>query len=213
MIARRALLVAAGSLPQAAHASGLPVPAARRLGFRVVRNGSTIGQHVLNFEADGPRLVVRVEVDLAVGFGPITLYRYRHRATETWQDGRVVAFQAETNDDGSVRTVAMRAQGDALAVDSSQAGRYLAPPGALPATHWNRRMLDAPFINTQTGEVMRPAIRPAGIEPLPWAPERRAERLVLSGDVELETWYDATPAWIGLRFKGSDGSRIHYELA
>ena len=127
MIARRALLVAAGSLPQAAHASGLPVPAARRLGFRVVRNGSTIGQHVLNFEADGPRLVVRVEVDLAVGFGPITLYRYRHRATETWQDGRVVAFQAETNDDGSVRTVAMRAQGDALAKKLSSNPTRLAP--------------------------------------------------------------------------------------
>ena len=35
---------------------------------------------------------------------------------------------------------------------------------------------------------------------------------LLSGDVELETWYDVTPMWIGLRFKGSDGSYIHYEV-
>lgn len=212
MMPRRSLLVAATCLPLAGQAAALPVPMARRLDFRVVRNGRSIGQHTLGFAVDGARLVVRVEVDLAVGFGPITLYRYRHRATETWQDGRVVAFQAETNDDGTIGTVAMRAQGEVLAVDSSQAGRYLAPPGALPATHWNRRMLDVPFINTQTGEVMRPAIRSAGIGPLPWAQRSQGERLVLSGDVDLETWYDATPAWIGLRFKGSDGSLIHYEM-
>ncbi len=213
MISRRSFLLAATTLPATSAAAALPVPAAGRLGFRVVRNGSAIGQHLLAFGVEGARLVVNVAVDLAVGFGPITLYRYRHRATETWQDGRVVAFQAETNDDGTLSTVAMRAQGDLLVVESNRAGTYVAPPGALPATHWNRRMLDGPFINTQTGEVMRPAIRSAGQEALPWPPRRRGERLVLSGDVDLETWYDATPAWLGLRFKGSDGSPIHYEIS
>jgi hypothetical protein len=183
------------------------------MGFRVVRNGSPIGQHQLSFENDGGGLTVRVVVDIAVSFGPITLYRYRHRAREQWEDGRVVAFQAETNDDGTKTTVAMRREGDRLLVESSQAGTYLAPAGALPATHWNRRMLQGPFINTQTGEVMRPEIRSAGMEPLPWAPQRQGERLVLSGDVAMETWYDQTPAWMGLRFLGSDGSTIQYEIA
>lgn len=213
MIRRRLLLAGMAALPATGARAALPIPAARRLGFRVVRNGSGIGQHVLAFEPDGPRLTVRISVDLAVGFGPITLYRYTHRAVERWEDGRVVAFQAETNDDGSRSTIAMRRQGDALAVESSRAGRYVAPPGALPATHWNRHMLDGPFINTQTGEVMRPTVRREGPEPLPWAPQRRGERFVLSGDVDLETWYDASPAWLGLRFRGSDGSAIHYEVA
>lgn len=213
MIRRRLLLAGMAALPASGALAALPVPAARRLDFRVVRNGSGIGRHVLAFEPDGSRLTVRISVDLAVGFGPITLYRYTHRAVERWEDGRVVSFEAQTNDDGSRSTITMRREGDALAVDSSRAGRFIAPPGALPATHWNRRMLDGPFINTQTGEVLTPTVRREGPEPLPWAPQRQGERFVLGGAVDLETWYDASPAWIGLRFRGSDGSAIHYEVA
>jgi hypothetical protein len=112
-----------------------------------------------------------------------------------------------------VSTIAMRRDGDALVVESSQAGRYRAPPGALPATHWNRRMLDGPFINTQNGEVLRPSVAGAGTGPLPGAAQRQAERYVLSGPIDLETWYDATPQWVGLRFRGRDGSTIQYEQA
>lgn len=214
MIGRRKLLMGACAAAMADRAAAaLPVPLSSTLGFRVVRNGRPIGNHQLSFENDDGRLIVRVVVDIAVLFGPITLYRYRHRARERWENGRVVAFQAETNDDGTNSTVAMRREGDRLLVESSQAGTYLAPAGALPATHWNRSMLQGPFINTQTGEVMRPDIRSAGVEPLPWAPQRRGERLVLSGDVALETWYDPTPAWVGLRFLGSDGSTVQYEIA
>lgn len=213
MIPRRSILAGVAMLPAAPSLAALPIPPARRLGFRVVREGSAIGQHALTFEGNGARLVVRIAVDLAVGFGPITFYRYRHSATEIWEDGQVVAFEAETNDDGSISTMAMRRQGNALVVESSRAGRYVAPAGAVPATHWDRRMLDGPFINTQTGAVMRPTVTPQGAGPLPWAPQRRGTRFVLSGDVDLETWYDATPAWVGLRFRGSDGSAIHYEIA
>lgn len=213
MTGRRLLLAAVAAMPASGALAALPIPPARRLGFRVVRNGSGIGQHVLAFEPEGPRLTVRISVDLAVGFGPITLYRYSHRAVERWEGGRVVSFEAETNDDGSRSTIVMRRQGDALAVESSRAGRYLAPRGALPATHWNRQMLDGPFINTQTGEVLRPPVRREGPASLPWAPQRRGERFVLSGDVDLETWYDESPAWLGLQFRGRDGSAIHYEAA
>lgn len=213
MIGRRAMLGAAIAFGASDAAAGsLPVPAGGRLGFRVVRNGSAIGQHLLFFEAQGTQLVVRVEVDIAVTFGPITLYRYRHRARESWEGGQVAAFSAETNDDGTRSTVTMRPQGERLAVESTTAGSYLAPSGALPATHWNRRMLQAPFINTQTGELMRPQVRSAGAEALPWAPQRRGERMVMSGDVDMETWYDAMPGWIGLRFLGRDGSTIQYEI-
>lgn len=212
MIGRRLLLAGLVAMP-AGFAAALPVPASGRLAFRVVRNGSSIGQHVLTFSREESRLTVRVAVDLAVGLGPITFYRYRHRATERWEDGRVVDFHAETNDGGAGSTVAMRRDGAALMVESSDAGRYRAPPGALPATHWNRRMLDGPFINTQNGEVLRPSVARPGVEPLPWSPQRRAERFVLTGPIDLETWYDSTPAWVGLRFRGRDGSSIHYEQA
>jgi len=212
VIGRRAVVAGAG-LFAIRPALALPIPASRRITFRVVRNRSAIGQHVLTFSGDEALLTVQIAVDLSVGFGPIAFYRYHHRATERWQDGRVVAFEAETSDDGNVSTISMRRAGDALMVDSSQAGRYRAPPGAVPATHWNRRMLDGPFVNTQNGELLRPAVTRLGAEPLPWSPQRRAERYVLSGAIDLETWYDTTPSWVGLRFSARDGSSIHYEQA
>ncbi len=219
MIARRTLLAAVPALLAAQAAGGIAgaaraaVPESGTLAFRVMRKGSAIGMHRLHFEPRGDDLTVRIEVDLAVGIGPIVLYRYRHRAAETWENGTVTAFRADTDDDGARSSIAMQRRGEALAVESSRAGSYVAPPGALPATHWNRRMLDGPFINTQTGAVMRPRIVRAGPEPLPWAPQQRAERFTLSGDVDLETWYDAAAGWRGLRFRGEDGSPIHYELA
>jgi hypothetical protein len=212
MIGRRSLLAGAGLLT-AAPAAALPIPPTGRLAFRVVRNGSTIGQHALTFSGNTARLTVRVAVELSVGLGPIAFYRYRHRARESWQDGRVITFDAETNDDGAVSTIAMQRDDAALLVESSQAGRYRAPPGAVPATHWNRSMLDGPFINTQNGEVLRPQIARPGASPLPGTVQRQAERFVLSGPIELETWYDATPQWVGLRFRGRDGSTIQYEQA
>lgn len=207
MIARRAAL---GLLLGAGVARAQTIPEGGRLAFRVLRNGSPIGTHTLSFARDGRRLEVRVNVALAVGFGPITFYRYRHEAVETWQDDVVVSCQAETDDDGAVSRVTIRRAGTAMAVEGGKAGRYTAPSEASPATHWNRRMLDGPFINTQTGELMRPKVESRGREPLPWTPARLAERMVLSGDVDLETWYDG-PAWMGLRFKGKDGSALHYE--
>ena len=42
--------------------------------------------------------------------------------------------------------------------------------------------------------------------------ERRLQRAP-AGDVELETWYDASQTWLGLSFRGQDGSSIHYELS
>lgn len=207
------MLAGLAALPATDAQASLPIPSTRRLGFRVIRNDTPIGHHVLTFEEQGSRLLVRIDVSLAVGFGPVTLYRYRHRATETLDGAKTVAFEAQTNDDGAVSTVTMRAQGDALLVEGGRAGRYLAPAGALPATHWNKRMLEGPFINTQTGELLRPTVTRMGNEPLPWAPQRRGDRYVLSGAVDLETWYDATPGWAGLRFRGRDGSVIHYAIS
>jgi len=213
MIARRDLLACGAAVFAALPArASLPIPASAMLNFRVVRSGSAIGTHALRFERQETRLVVNIAVDLAVGIGPIAFYRYRHRATETWNDGIITAFDAETNDNGTRSTFALRRERNQLVVESNRAGRYIAPPEALPASHWNRRMLDGPFINTQTGALMRPTVMRAGVEPLPWAPQRRGQRFVLSGDVALETWYDSAEHWLGLRFRGEDGSAIHYEI-
>lgn len=188
----------------------LPVPADRRLAFRIVRNDSAIGSHVLTFSPAGNALVVRVVVDIAVKFGPITLYRYSHRAEERWEDATVVSLDADTNDDGTVSRTVVRRVADGYSVEGLGVTRYVAPPETLPATHWNRRMLDGPMINTQTAELMRPVVTRVGASRVAGG-TTEADHFTLRGDADLDTWYDARPAWVALRFTAKDGSVIRYE--
>lgn len=204
-------LAAAGS----ANAAAIPpIPPGNRLAFDVIRNGSKIGTHVLDFEIAGDRLDVNIAVDLAIGIGPLTLFRYTHRAVETWKGGEVQAIDAMTDHDGTKHRLTMKRHPKGIRVVGGK-GSYLAPPETLPATHWNRRMLDGPMVNTETGALMHPHITNHGVETVKTisAASVQADHFSLSGDVILETWYDSSPRWVGLGFAGSDGSMIRYLLA
>lgn len=217
MIRRRDVLIGAGALlltPQTSPAA-LPVPPTGRLAFDVIRKDSRIGVHELTFTRSGDRLTVNVAVDLAVGLGPIKFYRYSHRVTETWQGEDVVSLEAWTKDGGKELRVTCERTPSGLAVNSTQAGRYVAPADAHPATHWNRDMLDGLLINTQNGELLRPVVTPKGRDRVQTSAGTviPARRFALSGPIAFETWYDDTPSWVGLVFVAKDGSQVLYRRA
>lgn len=208
LIAGGALLAA---LPGAVRAA-LPVPVGNKLAFNVVRNGKTFGTHSLTFERSGDNLVVKVAVEMVFKAAFITLFRYKHTAIERWTGDQVMALDTTTDDNGKTFSVSGRRGPQGFAVEATGVPRYIAPANALPATHWNRRELDGPWINTQDGKLVRPRVAPQGVETLPTAGAGsiRANRFVLSGDVDMDMWYDSLPTWAGLRFKGKDGSAIQY---
>jgi hypothetical protein len=214
-INRRGLILGCGAtlLARRTLAQPLPVPAGRSLAFDVIRKGSVIGVHRLTFDGDDRNVTVKVAVDLHVGLGPIVLFRYRHRAAEVWKEGRLDALDTETDNDGRECKVTGRRIDAGFVVEGSGAPRYVAPENALPATHWNRRMLDGPLINTQDGRLMQPEVKPLGIEPIPSASGApiEARHFALSGVVTLDTWYDLNAAWAGVRFQAADRSEVRYE--
>jgi hypothetical protein len=96
-------------------------------------------------------------------------------------------------------------------VEGSKAPRYTAPPRSLPGTHWNRAMLDAPFINTEDGRLMHPTVTMVGEENVAVTGGTvEAQHFTLRGDADLDNFYDLTPSWVGLRFTAKDGSDIRY---
>ncbi|WP_343611921.1 DUF6134 family protein [Novosphingobium sp.] len=214
MMDRRSAMIGAvalAALPGALSAA-LPIPPSRRLGFDILRKGSKLGTHVLTFEPGGDSLTVHVAVDLVYKIAGITLYHYRHQATERWQGQQVIALDAETSDNGTPYKVTARREGGVLMVQGTKAPRYAAPTDALPATHWNRHELDGPWINTQDGRIMRPHVAAQGIETIPAADgaSLRARHYALTGDVQLDMFYDDHAGWAGLSFvKG--GAPIRYE--
>jgi hypothetical protein len=194
-------------------AGALPVPAGRQLLFDVVRKGKKIGWHRLRFEPTSDGLKVLVDVSLKVGLGPITLFSYKHDATEIWRGEEFMSVEALTIQNGKRLAVTATRTPTGVAVDGPK-GKFVAPANTLAATHWNRRMLDGPFLNTQTGAVQRPKVAKKGEATIPSrAGPIRAEHFAITGEVELDTYYDDGPTWAGLRFKAGDGSIIGYERA
>jgi hypothetical protein len=203
----------ASALAPGSAQANLPVPEGDELTFRVVRGTWAIGTHALRFVRRADLLEVRIAVDLRVGLGPLTLYRYTGRATELWRDGQFESYDG-TTDDGGTHYVA-RATRDArgLWVEGTNTPRYLAPSNALPATHWNKAELNGPWINPQDGRLDRPAVARVGEDQVSVGNGQpvSATQYAMSGDVQMDLWYDSTPSWVALHFKARDGSLIHYE--
>ncbi len=214
MIGRRALLAAgAGWMAAGPASAALPVPPGNALSYRLIRHGDPIGTHVLTFRNDGDLLRVDITVDVVVKFGPIPLVRYTHRAQEAWRDGRLVGVAARTDKNGKLLHMGAEWTGSALSVEGTGTPRYVAPQNAFATTYWNRQMLLGPMIGTQDGGLVHPAVAQLGTEPVRLASGEKlpVTRYRLSGDLDIELWYDASSTWAGMRFTADDGSVISYE--
>lgn len=214
MIARRTLLAAPMAMCLAAPswaATNLPVPPSRRLTFRILRNGHDVGLHELRFaEADGA-LTITIEIDIQVKLGPITVYRYKHRGLEHWASGRFVGMTSKTDDDGSDEYLKAAIQPEGMVVEGSKTDRYVAPPGVLPTTYWNRAMVQDQIINSQDGRLFNVTVQSLGRETVQ-APQGRitADHFQLRGDLPIDLWYDAQGQWSYLEFS-KRGSTIAYQ--
>ena len=210
---RRALLAGAVTVVGRVAHAGLPVPSDDKLAFRLMRHGAPIGTHTMNFHRDGDALTVDIAVDVLVKFGPIPFVRYTHRNQERWRRDRLVGFVSQTYRNGTKMHVQARRINSGVAVDGSGTSPYVAPDNALATTHWNSRMLRGPMIGTQDGMLVHPAV---SLEPderlrLASGEEIPAKHYKLSGDLNLELWYDVSDTWASMRFTVDDGSVITYE--
>jgi hypothetical protein len=60
---------------------------------------------------------------------------------------------------------------------------------------------------------VHPKVTPKGVQPvkLVSGAERPATCYSLTGDLDLDLWYDAQNSWMSMRFSVADGSTISYE--
>jgi hypothetical protein len=191
--------------------AGAAVPASGRLAFEAWRNDKKVGEHRLSFARAGEDITVTTAVSLAIGLGPVILYRYAYHATEHWKAGRFMGLESHTEaTDNKIRVTAQRTD-RGVAVDSSKLGKALLAADAAPLCHWNLDSLRPPLFNPQDGKLLRltssrkeDSFTPHGGRPV------RATKITLAGETPVEDWYDAQGLWIGLRAKAKDGSIIDY---
>ena len=207
---RRALLAGAGAWFAAPIVEAAAAPPS--VEFQVLRNGRDIGRHRLVLRREGQDVLCGIEVELRVGLGPITFYRYTHENLERWRAGRFVSFASRTDDNGTKYAVRAERAADGIAVQGAD-GAFLAPADAWPTTYWYPGFLDrGAWIDTQFGRLRRARVVPAGQGVVPVAGrEVTARRFRLEGDLALELWY-RDGHWVGLAATAPDGSALTYRL-
>ena len=182
------------------------------LRFRVWRDGSEIGSHVVTFRRDGEAIRADARFDVAVRLLGITVFRYGYAASALWRDGEMARIEATVDDDGTVLALQAERHGDSVIVDGPKGlARFAAP--LWPTSHWHPGVLSqSRVLNTLTGGIDAVTITPAGVEVVATnAGPVRAARYRYSGDLrDVEAWYDDAGRWVGLRFPGTDGTLIEY---
>ncbi len=202
------------SLPAASNAQTAPSvagqPASGEIVFDVIREDSPMGTHSLRFTPKDDRLTVEIAIDLKVDLGPFTLFRYTHRNREEWQNGRLIAMQSTTDDDGIAQQASVRLTGDRLKIDGTE-GRFDLPPDALATTYWHEEMVRRPvLIDSANGGLRKVQVRPLAETALPvGGVETRARGYRVTGDLDLEIFYLENGEWAGLKFRAR-GSDITY---
>jgi hypothetical protein len=194
----------------AAAPASSPEPA---LSFRVERGGTPIGTHTINFTQDGGDLHVAIDINLAVSFGPITIFRYAHTNRETWRDGKLVAIETETNDDGRLFSVSARMTDQGLEVTSSENGTFIAPENIIPTSYWNPATVEQTrLLDTQRGRIINVRVNETATrEALVDGARVPVREYEMTGDLKLKLWYSPQMEWLNVIFRAR-GSDVDYHV-
>lgn len=203
-------LMAAGAILAPASRVGATVPTEERVAFDVLREGRSIGHHLITFRPDGGDLYVDIEIALQVDFAFLTLFRYEHRNREHWRDGRLISLVSQTDDNGTPYRVRATAADDGLRIEGNE-GSYTAPADLMPTSYWNPRTVEqSRLLDSQRGRLLSVEVQAKGNDQviLPrQAVEARQYRM--AGDLNLDIWYGAQGELLKLAFEAK-GSRIEY---
>jgi hypothetical protein len=188
-----ALLTAAATA--SAQTSAIPpfpegFPGDRTVVYDIVRDGAVVGHYRVNFAEEGADLTVTTDVEIDISLLFIPVYSLRHRGVEQWQNGELIAYNAETDDNGRDRVIDMTPQDGDWRVEHD--GELDIRPGAaLIGTLWhpdtvNRTML----IDPMKGKLRDVVVTDRGMEeitvPLGTV---EARHISIGGEVRQEVWY------------------------
>ncbi|MGY6533521.1 DUF6134 family protein [Glycocaulis sp.] len=185
------------------------------IAFDVYRGNSSFGTHEVRFERNGDELVANIEVRLRAGFGPVTVFRYEHDATERWNNGELVEKTARTLKDGNTYRVEARRNGRALEVDGvlpgGEAHEEEFPFNVTPSSHWRGYEPDLDrILNTEHGDAMEVRITDLGMDEIEAdGTTIQARRIRLEGTLTVDLWYDENGFWAGCEFEAR-GQQIRY---
>jgi hypothetical protein len=181
--------------------------------FAVMRNGAQIGTNHIRVGHDGEETTVQNITHVAVNIGFLTLYKYDQTETERWVDGRFVAMNSKTDDNGTEHSASAKAKDGKIVIRGDDKVSE-APPTAVPLSLWNPSLVASELAFDPTdGTVQAVKVRDRGEEKVViQGKSRPAHHYEIVSNYPQDVWYDDNHQIVQVELKGSDGSTIRYQL-
>lgn len=202
--------------------SGAAVSAAQAAGpqrgewdFEVTLDGKPIGEHRFALAStDAGERKLTSEAQFAVKLLGLTVYRYKHSATERWDGDCLRQLAARTDDDGTRSQVSAERKGNALDVATSKGSQAL-DGCVMTFAYWNPAIRSqAQLLNAQTGQVEAVQVSRAGSGSVDVRGQSvQATRWRIDNPVQpIDVWYTAQGEWVGLDSTVKGDRKLSYRL-
>ena len=207
------LLLAAlcGAAISTASAAG---PTGGEWDFQVFLDDKPIGEHRFALATTGDERKLTSEAEFAVKLLGVTVYRYKHVATEQWQGDCLRQLTSKTDDGGDHSQVSAEAKGDALAVATAKGTQSL-DGCVMSFAYWNPSIrTQARLLNAQTGKVEPVQISRAGSGTVEvrGQPVQATRWRIANPTQPIDVWYTAQGDWVGLDSTVRGDRKLSYRL-
>lgn len=172
--------------------------------FEVWLGDRSIGQHLFQIDERADQTLVTSSLDLGVKLLFATLFKYEHRAIETWQGGCLLEINSTTKDNGERFALEGQASGEGFLVAIENGDNRVVDRHEQRCigsyAYWDRNRLKlSSLINSQTGEINEVQLTYLGSTPIP-RHTTEGETYSLATDKALITlWYSQTGTWLALK--------------
>jgi len=186
--------------------------AAETMRFAVMRDGQPIGSNTIELQRNGAETTVRMITHIQVKIAFLTVYRFDQIETERWVDGRLVALEAVTDDNGTPHRVTATSSNGKITVNAD--GKVSEVAGTtIPASYWNPALLGKTIaLNPQDGALVPVAVTDRGEDHVVvQGRPKRARHYMIRTTFPQDVWYDEHRQLVKVELKASDGSTIRYQ--
>lgn len=181
--------------------------------FRVYLDDREIGIHDFHVSQAHGQTIVESNARFNVKLLFVTVFRYRHQTTETWDDNCLQRIESQTDENGRDFSVQGRASDGSFLINNGTDGIAL-PSCIMTFAYWNPAILHADqLLDPQTGAYMEVTTTFQGMDTLSVANTsvlaHRYEVQLHQGPITL--WYDAADKrWLGLQASARGGRVLRY---
>lgn len=199
--------------------SGLGIATASaqdELAFAVSLDDKPIGTHRFRIAESGTLRIVETEASFDVKILSVPIYRYRHRNTETWQNGCLKQIDSETDANGERYAVDLSKTATGYKIVTPSETETHAVDCMMSFAYWDQRFLQQKrLLNTQTGELIPVQVQALGESKRAIGNQSLSVQgfriLAESQNVDIKVFYhSADGRWVALESVLESGRKLLY---